>query len=87
MNRPAGSRSMPSKIINKGSSVNTRKPVEVLNRIARNEVMLVWYQGKPARALNRLVGSGAILGKIDIINTLLCIWLNQTKTPSAYIYS
>ena len=36
--------------------------------------------------LNRLVGNGVIPGKRDIINTLLWIWLNQTKIPSAYIY-
>jgi hypothetical protein len=48
--------------------------------------MLALYQGKPIEVLNRLVGSGAIPGKRDIVNTLLCIWLNQTKISSAYIY-
>ena len=78
---------MPSKIINKGSSVNTSKPVGVLNMLTGSRAMLVWYQGKPIGVLNRLAGSGAIPGKREIINTLLCIWLNQMKTPSAYIYN
>ena len=55
--------------------------------IVGNGAMLVWYQGKPIGVLNMLVGIGAIPGKIDIINTLLCIWINQTKTLSAYIYT
>ena len=87
LNRFAGSGSMPSKIINKGSFVNTSKLVRELNRLFGDGAMLVWYQGKPIEVLNRLTSRGAIPGKRDIINTLLCIWLNQTKTPSAYIYS
>jgi len=65
LNRPAGNRSKLSKIINKGTSVNTNKPIGLLNK---------------------LPGSGAILGKRDIMNILLCIWINQMKTPRAYIY-
>ena len=82
---PAGSGSMLSKIINKGSLVNTSKPIRVLNRLTGSGAMLVWYQGKPVEVLNMLTGSEVIPGKRDIINTLLCIWLNQTKTPSSYI--
>ena len=78
---------MPSKIINKGILVNTNKPVRVLNRLTSSEAMFVLNQGEPARVLNKLLGSRAIPGKREIINTLLCIWLNQMKTPNAYIYS
>ena len=85
VNRPTGSGSMPSKIINKGSSINTNKPIGVLNRLAGSGAMLVWHQSKPAGVFNRFAGSEAILGKRDIINILSCIWLNQTKTLSAYI--
>ena len=87
LNRNAGSGSMPSKIINKGSLVNTSKPAEVLNRLTGSVAMLVWYQGKPIGLLNRLASRRAIPGKRDIINILLCIWLNQTKTLSTYVYS
>ena len=72
LNRPASSRSMLSKNLQQGSSINASKPVGVFNRLAGSGTMLAWYQDKPVEVLNRPVGSEEILGKRDLVNALLC---------------
>ena len=69
---PTGSGSILSNNLKHGSSINESKPVGVLNMIARSGAMLAWYQDKPIEVLNRPVGSGAISGKRDLVNALLC---------------
>ena len=63
---------MLSKKSKHGSSINASKPVVVLNRLTGNRAMLAWYQGKPVKVLNRPAGNGAIPGKRDLVNALLC---------------
>ena len=63
LNRPAGSRSMLSKNLTTGSSINASKPIKVLKRLTGSSAMLAWYQDKPIRVLNKPAGSGAISGK------------------------
>ena len=63
---------MLSNNLKQGSSINASKPVGVLNRLTGSGTMLAWYQGKPAMVLNRHDGSGAIPGKRDLVNALLC---------------
>ena len=72
MNRPASSRSMLSKNLKHGSSINASKPIGVLNRLTGNGTMLAWYQGKSVGVLSRPAGIGVILGKTDLVNALLC---------------
>ena len=72
LNRPAGRRSMLSKNLKHGSSINASKPIGVLNSLIDNGTMLAWYQGKPVGVLNRPAGSGEIPGKRDLVNALLC---------------
>ena len=42
-----------------------------MNRLVGSRAMLAWYQDKPVRVLNKLAGSGAILGKRDLVNAPL----------------
>ena len=72
LNRPTGSRSMISKNLQQGSSINASKPIRVLNRLAGSGTMLAWYQYKLIGELNRPAGSREILGKRDMVNAPLC---------------
>ena len=72
LNKIAGSRSLLIKNSKYRSSINASKPIEVLNRLASSGTMLAWYQGKPIGVLNKPAGSGAIPGKGDLVNALLC---------------
>ena len=52
--------------------MNASKPIMVLNWLTGSGTMLAWYQDKPIGVLNRPAGSGAISGKRDMVNALLC---------------
>ena len=62
---------MLSKNSKHGSLINASKPIGVLNRLVGSRTMLAWYQDKLVEVLNRPAGSGAILGKRDLVNALL----------------
>ena len=63
---------MLSKNLKQGLSINASKLIGVLNRLTGRGTMLAWYQDKPVGVLNRPAGSGAISGKRDLVNALLC---------------
>ena len=74
---PAHSESMLSKNLTTGSSINASKLVGVLKMLASSGAMLAWYQDKPARVLNNIASSGAILGKRALVNATLGTCVNN----------
>ena len=77
---------MLSKNLKQGSSINSSKPVGVINRLTGSGIMLGWYQDKPVRVLNMPTGSGEISGKRDMVNASLCTWfIYKKKQKNLYI--